>query len=182
MIVREGREAEKMTAFYIVVVVVVVFSTWNSSCSFFSIHSVTWQKVTSLSPSLGRTCRSNLGGTEKLYLQRRSPHHRIHHIDITFVWFLTNKYSFGRRWRISVSHTTKTHIKSQTKHAAAERCSLSIASRDAVHFIHAVIGCTVLRPYKNHFKVLIFPVCTTLNFHSNIRGKYWTFCSITFIS
>lgn len=47
----------------------VVF-TWNSSCSFFSIHSVTWQNVTSLSPSLGRTCRSNLGGTQKLYLQR----------------------------------------------------------------------------------------------------------------
>lgn len=42
--------------------------TWNSSCSFFSIHSVTWQEVTSLSPSLGRTCRSNLGGAEKLYL------------------------------------------------------------------------------------------------------------------
>lgn len=44
--------------------------TWNSSLSFLSIHSVTWQKVTSLSPSFGRTCRSNLGGTEKLYLKR----------------------------------------------------------------------------------------------------------------
>lgn len=47
----------------------ILIFTWNSSWSFFSIHSVTWQEVTSLSPSLGRTCRSNLGGAEKLYLQ-----------------------------------------------------------------------------------------------------------------
>lgn len=43
--------------------------TWNSHCSFLWIHSVTWVKVTSLSPSMGRTWRSNLGGTLKLYLK-----------------------------------------------------------------------------------------------------------------
>lgn len=42
---------------------------WNSYCSFFSIHSVTCVSVTSLSPSIGRTWRSNCGGTWKLYLE-----------------------------------------------------------------------------------------------------------------
>lgn len=44
--------------------------TWNSCCSFFSIHSVTWMKVTSRSPSLGRTFRSSCGGLWKLYLEQ----------------------------------------------------------------------------------------------------------------
>lgn len=43
--------------------------TWNSHCSFFPIHSVTWVKVTSITPSMGRTWRSNVGGTLKLYLR-----------------------------------------------------------------------------------------------------------------
>ena len=50
--------------------------TWNSHCSFFSIHSVTWVKVTSLSPRVGRTWRSNLGGTRKLYLKQKSKSER----------------------------------------------------------------------------------------------------------
>lgn len=42
--------------------------TWNSCCSFLSIHSVTWRNVTSRSPSFGRTFSSSCGGTRKLYL------------------------------------------------------------------------------------------------------------------
>lgn len=42
--------------------------TWNSCSSFFSIQSVTWTKVTSLSPSFGRAFSSIYGGFRKPYL------------------------------------------------------------------------------------------------------------------
>lgn len=42
--------------------------TWNSCSSFFSIQSVTWTRVTSLSPSFGRAFSSTYGGFRKPYL------------------------------------------------------------------------------------------------------------------
>lgn len=45
-----------------------VLHTWNSCSSFFSIQSVTWTKVTSLSPSLGRAFSSRWGGLRNPYL------------------------------------------------------------------------------------------------------------------
>lgn len=49
---------------------IILSHTWNSCSSFFSIHSVTWPKVTSLSPSLGRAFSSRWGGLRKPYLTR----------------------------------------------------------------------------------------------------------------
>lgn len=46
-------------------------NTWNSWSSFFSIQSVTWARVTSLSPSLGRAFSSRWGGVLKPYLQQK---------------------------------------------------------------------------------------------------------------
>lgn len=54
-------------------------STWNSWSSFFSIQSVTWARVTSLSPSFGRAFSSRWGGVLKPYLQqKRSKQKMIH--------------------------------------------------------------------------------------------------------
>lgn len=47
--------------------------TWNSWSSFLSIQSVTWARVTSLSPSLGRAFSSRWGGVLKPYLQQQRP-------------------------------------------------------------------------------------------------------------
>lgn len=54
--------------------------TWNSWSSFLSIQSVTWAKVTSLSPSFGRALSSKWGGLRKPYLTtKRRRHYRLHY-------------------------------------------------------------------------------------------------------
>ena len=49
--------------------------TWNSCSSFFSIQSVTWTKVTSLSPSFGRAFSSIYGGFRNPYLLKKTNNH-----------------------------------------------------------------------------------------------------------
>ena len=92
-----------------------VVLTWNSWSSFFSIQSVTWTRVTSLSPSLGRAFSSMWGGLRKPYLTAKETmtvknkivSHKL--ICILHYWILkkrayfvysteSNTFSYFTRW------------------------------------------------------------------------------------
>lgn len=66
--------------------------TWNSRVSFFSIQSVIWLIVTSLSPTLGRATSHNCGFPRKPYLKsmeyhasvEQSSHAILNHIPLRY--------------------------------------------------------------------------------------------------
>lgn len=143
--------------------------TWNSWSSFLSIQSVTWTKVTSLSPSLGRAFSSRWGGLRKPYLTAKRRHWRweLQTYMKTDIFRLFHKTEYIFLFHNMRHFVEEMHCTNKDHDDAADRWFPILFGW--VHFWPLIIN-NGLSVYMNfeHFRRVIFP-SRTFSFEGHLE-------------